>query len=56
MNRQTQAWKRFEQTGCIQDYLAYCRMEQGNSAAAEGDVPYADIHRRHRPQDEATGK
>ncbi len=56
MNRQDLAWKRFEQTGCIRDYLAYCQMEQINSSDCKGDLPYADFHRRHRPQGEATGK
>ncbi len=50
MNRQYLAWERFEQTGHINDYLAYCRTEE------RGDMPYADFHRWHRPENEASGK
>lgn len=45
MNKQEAAWKRFEETGCICDYLNYklsiC------SKSTEGDLQNADCDRRN---------
>ncbi len=54
MNRQESAWERFEKTGCIFDYLAYCRISSGQGT--EGGLSYADFDRRHRAENEASGQ
>ena len=38
MNNDWDAWKRFEQTGCIADYLAYCQLRQADTAAKAVDM------------------
>lgn len=39
MNEQEFAWKKFEDTGCVEDYLSYCRMksESVNEFQNQGD-------------------
>ena len=51
MNRPERAWKRFEETGCITDYLAYRQLEC--SQRTEGGLQNADFDRRHRSENEA---
>lgn len=48
MNELYFAWKRFEQSGFIADYLAYCQIKQTYFAKTEGETDCADFHgRRH---------
>lgn len=56
MNRQESAWKRFEQTGCIADYLAYCRITAQGRPETEGDLRYADFDRWHCSENKTVGK
>lgn len=56
MNRQELAWKRFEKTGCIADYLAYCQQRLPGSAGTERELSHVDIDRRHRSENEGAGQ
>ena len=48
MNKQELAWKHFEETGSILDYLQYCHLT--DYAGTEGDTPYADFYRWNRSE------
>ena len=54
MNRQELAWKRFEETGSIAAYLAYCH--SAVERRTEGELQNVDFHRRHRAENETAGK
>lgn len=54
MNKTTMAWKRFEESGCVADYLSY-RQAARSEQVTEGGLHYADFDRRYRPENE-TGR
>lgn len=54
MNRWELAWKRFEDTGSILDYLAYCRLY--SQTGTEGELVHADIDRWDRSESKKSWK
>lgn len=54
MNKKHMAWKRFEESGCIADYLNY-RQVVRSEQVTEGEPHYADFDRWYRSENE-TGR
>ena len=54
MNKRELAWKRFEETGSISDYLLYCRLT--DYTGTEGELPYADFDRRDHSESKKSWK
>ncbi len=56
MDQRDLAWKRFETSGRVEDYLAYRGLGLAAAPGTEGEEDHASIHRRRGAAGKACGQ